>query len=321
MPEPRVSVLLSVRDGEPYLADALEGLRAQTLEDFEVIAVDDGSRDGSGARLDAVAAEDPRFRVLRHDEPRGLTASLNEAAGRARAPLWARHDADDVSAPERLATQVAAFDADPDLVLLGSDYHRLTPDGRPIDVVAVPHGTTAVRWTLLFHNAFCHSSVMLRAAALEPGRPLYDPALPYAQDYECWSRLLARGRCDNLGRPLVGLRVHPDQLSARRRPEQQDHARRIAAAALHALDPTISLAEVDRLRALHQDPRVAPTLAEWRRMARLLARLGREPGIDRAALRRIGWRLHAAFAARTVARLWRRPPREPAASVLERPER
>jgi hypothetical protein len=158
---------------------------------------------------------------------------------------------------------------------------------------------------MLFHNAFCHSSVMLRRSALEPGRPLYDPRLPFAQDYECWSRLLARGRCANLGRPLVGFRAHAGQLSAQRRAEQQECALRVSARALQALEPSITISQVCRLRALAQDPTVQPSLAELRLMARLLSRLAMQPGIDPAIVRRIRWRQHASFAARPLRRHWR----------------
>jgi glycosyltransferase involved in cell wall biosynthesis len=106
---PRVSVLLPVRDEEPYLADCLDSLSAQTLVDFEVIVVDDGSTDGSPAILEAHARADSRFRVLRQ-EPAGMVAASERARAEARAPLIARMDADDVALPERLELQVAAIE-------------------------------------------------------------------------------------------------------------------------------------------------------------------------------------------------------------------
>src|SRR5258708_21982741 len=98
---PRVTVLLPVRDSLPTLADCLRSLTAQTLEDHEVVAVDDGSRDGSAELLEAYARTDPRLRVVR-TEARGLVPALNTALGEARAPLVARMDADDLAHRERL---------------------------------------------------------------------------------------------------------------------------------------------------------------------------------------------------------------------------
>ena len=109
MSRPRVSVLLPVRDEEPFLAECLDSLSAQTLSEFEVIAVDDGSADGTHGILEAHARADSRFRVLRQ-EPAGVVAASERARAEARAPLIARMDADDVAVPERLELQVAAIE-------------------------------------------------------------------------------------------------------------------------------------------------------------------------------------------------------------------
>jgi glycosyltransferase involved in cell wall biosynthesis len=104
-----VSVLLPVRDEEPYLAQALESLSAQTLADLEVIVVDDGSQDGSAGIAEAHARRDRRFRVLQQP-PRGMIAASEWARGKARARLVARMDGDDVALPERLELQAAAIE-------------------------------------------------------------------------------------------------------------------------------------------------------------------------------------------------------------------
>src|SRR5262249_206424 len=106
---PRVSVLLPVRDEEPFLAECLESLSAQTLSDFEVIAMDDGSTDGTLAILEAHARADSRFLVLQQEQA-GMVAASEHARAEARAPLVARMDADDVALPERLELQVAAIE-------------------------------------------------------------------------------------------------------------------------------------------------------------------------------------------------------------------
>jgi glycosyltransferase involved in cell wall biosynthesis len=106
---PRVSVLLPVRDEEPFLAECLDSLSAQTLSDFEVIVVDDGSADASAEIAAEHARADSRFRVL-CQEPAGVVAASERARAEARAPLIARMDADDVALPERLELQVAAIE-------------------------------------------------------------------------------------------------------------------------------------------------------------------------------------------------------------------
>src|SRR5262245_3575909 len=111
---PLVSVLLPVRDAAVTLAAALESLRAQTLGDFEVVAVDDGSSDGSAEIADADTRADPRFRLVRQSRL-GLVAALERGRALARAPLLARMDADDVALPHRLEVQVGALRSEPSL--------------------------------------------------------------------------------------------------------------------------------------------------------------------------------------------------------------
>ena len=109
MSRPRVSVLLPVRDEEPYLAECLDSLSAQTLTDIEVIAVDDGSTDASAEILERHARADSRVRVLRQ-APLGMVAASERARAEARAPLVARMDADDFALPERFEQQAAAIE-------------------------------------------------------------------------------------------------------------------------------------------------------------------------------------------------------------------
>jgi glycosyltransferase involved in cell wall biosynthesis len=126
---PRVSVLLPVRDEELFLVECLESLSSQTLVEFEVIAVDDGSTDATPAILEQHARADSRFRVLRQ-EAAGVVAASERARAEARAPLVARMDADDVALPERLELQVAAIEEE-GLALVGGrvEYFADPSDG------------------------------------------------------------------------------------------------------------------------------------------------------------------------------------------------
>src|SRR5262249_61305957 len=124
---PRVSVLLPVRDAAPWLASSLASLARQTLADHEVIAIDDGSRDGSGDILELAARADPRL-VVRHTPPRGLPAALGLALSLARAPWVARQDADDLSHRMRLALREEWLAGHP----------RVGGPGPPVPVVRPP---------------------------------------------------------------------------------------------------------------------------------------------------------------------------------------
>lgn len=109
MRPPLVSVLVPVRDEEPYLAEALDSLAAQTLEDFEAIVVDDGSTDGSAEIAAGVAAADPRFRLVRQERA-GVVAAAERARRLARGRFVACMDGDDRSRPRRLEVQLEAVE-------------------------------------------------------------------------------------------------------------------------------------------------------------------------------------------------------------------
>lgn len=106
-----VSILLPARDASATLAEALESIAAQTHREWELIAVDDGSRDETLALLELWARRDARIRVLRHPEGQGIAAALNAALAAAHGPVVARMDADDVALPARLERQIALLGA------------------------------------------------------------------------------------------------------------------------------------------------------------------------------------------------------------------
>lgn len=209
---PRVSVLLPVRDARPWLPAALASLTRQTLDDLEVVAVDDGSRDGSGEWLEQAARSEPRLRVER-TAPMGLPAALNRALAMARAPLVARQDADDLSHRERLAGQAAHLEAHPEDDLVGCRV-RLFPSAAT--------GAGMRRWQewhnslltheritreLLLDSPLAHGSAMLRREALERVGGWRERG--WAEDLDLWLRLADAGaRFAKLPRTLYGWRQH-----------------------------------------------------------------------------------------------------------------
>ena len=194
---PRVSVLLPVRDAAATLGACLDSLAAQTMADHEVVAVDDGSRDGSGEILRTRARADARLRVV-STPPAGLVSALNRALGEARAPLLARMDADDRAAGERLSLQAERLERDAAVDVLGSRV-------RVVGIGAPPgEGMRAyVRWqnALVDHDAMArdrfvesplvHPSVAMRRATLE--RLGGWRALDGPEDYDLWLRAFAAG--------------------------------------------------------------------------------------------------------------------------------
>jgi glycosyltransferase involved in cell wall biosynthesis len=204
-----VTVLMPVHDGERYVAEAVDSVLGQHWRDFEFVIVDDGSTDRTAEILASV--RDPRIRVLTNDARLGIARSLNRGLDAATSPLIARQDADDRSHPSRLAEQLAFFDAHPGLALLGTQVRLLDARGRLSRPPGWqrPTGCAAIRFQLLFDNAFLHSTVMFRRDA---GR--YDESVATAEDYDLWSRIAAGHAVANLPRTLVDLRFHAASTAA-----------------------------------------------------------------------------------------------------------
>src|ERR1051325_1151561 len=112
---PTVSVLLPVYNAERYLESALQSVLGQTFSDFEVIAVDDGSKDNSKKILERFAANDPRIRVISRPNT-GIVGALNDGLAVARGEFIARMDADDVALPGRFQAQLDYLRGHPDCI-------------------------------------------------------------------------------------------------------------------------------------------------------------------------------------------------------------
>ena len=209
---PAVSVLVPVYNGGVFLRAALESLRAQTFADFECLVLDDGSTDGSGELAQAIAAGDPRLRVIRR-ENRGLVATLNELLQVARGDLIARMDADDVALPDRFERQVAFLAAHPEVVCVGGGQILIDENDRRIAPIVPPVDDRAVQESALRgHGSICHPTAMMRAAAL---RTLggYRAEFYPAEDLDLWLRLGELGALANLAAPVLLYRVHSGSIS------------------------------------------------------------------------------------------------------------
>jgi glycosyltransferase involved in cell wall biosynthesis len=208
---PRVTVLMTVFNGERHLREAVDSVLGQSFRDFELLIIDDGSTDGTAALLTTIS--DPRVRRTRHAENVGLMRSLNHGLALARGELIARHDADDVSEPDRLARQVAFLDANPSVALVGAWYRKIDESGASLGERTLPVGHDQIRWALHFYCPFVHSAVVFRTSAVRDAGG-YDEALTFAEDYDLWSRLATVHRVANLPEPLVRYRVGSTTLTA-----------------------------------------------------------------------------------------------------------
>ncbi len=217
VPPPDVSVLLPVLNAADTLGSALRSLRRQSLERFEVVAVDDGSTDGSAEILDAFAGKDERFRPI-HTPHRGLCAALNHGLEECRADLVARMDADDLSARRRLELQRRFLQERPEVGVVGSQVcmapQAQVTEGmdryrRWLNQLLTP---AQIRQELWVESPLCHPSAMLRAAQLREVGGYRDRGWP--EDYDLWLRLDRAGvAMAKVGQPLLTWRESEGRLT------------------------------------------------------------------------------------------------------------
>lgn len=201
---PTVTVLMAVRNGERFLAQAIEGILSQTFSDFELLIVDDGSTDGTA---DIVTRfRDGRIRYVPAGQ-RGLPGALNVGLEIASGELIARHDHDDLSHPSRLKCQVDYLTAHPDIALVGTRAWLINESGHRLGRLDRCIDDVSIRWYHLLNNPFVHSSVMFRRHVVWDNFGGYDVSLPLSEDYELWGRVLRRHAAANLPERLLSYRL------------------------------------------------------------------------------------------------------------------
>lgn len=194
---PRVSILLSVRNGGRTLETCLASIHSQTWRDFELLCMDDGSRDDTHAILERWEKLMPRsqFRIFRHPTSLGLTMSLNELHESAQGGYIARIDADDVWVPEKLRLQIDFLETHPECGVVGSYYTNR--GSRRERVIELPVDDASIRRSIYRKNPFGHSCVIMRTGILKQVGG-YNEHLQYSQDRDLWYRLLPLTRFYNL---------------------------------------------------------------------------------------------------------------------------
>lgn len=259
MTDTRVTVLMSVYNDRGYLAEAIQSVLNQTYRDFEFLVIDDGSLEPIETRLHAY--QDNRIVCVRH-ENRGLTRSLNRGLTLARGEYIARMDADDVSLPDRLATQVALLDANPDLDMVGTFFDVVDHDRNLLERKELIIDPVYRLWRLQFHNNYGHGTMMLRKQAVISAG-MYDESLSYAQDYDLWCRLSTARNTAIVPRVLYHYRMvkSSDQASVRNYDAQLATAVAISDRNLSACNPQLGEQGCIEVRTLYwkfQLPEVSP---------------------------------------------------------------
>jgi glycosyltransferase involved in cell wall biosynthesis len=216
MPDPRVSILLPVRNAESTLPSCIASIEAQTVRDWECLAIDDRSTDGSRGLLDAWAARDSRVRVGATAGQGGIVAALEAARGGARAPFLARHDADDRSHPLRLERQLGELDANPGIAVVGcrTESQGGQTDGmrRYLEWLRNCTDSETCAREIWVECPIVHPTAVMRAEVIARVGGYRDMGWP--EDYDLWLRVHLDGRAVmNIQESLYIWSDSPDRLS------------------------------------------------------------------------------------------------------------
>jgi len=218
MNKPLVSVVMVVCNVDRFLAESIESILGQTFTEFEFIIVDFGSTDKSKAIASDYAAKDGRIRL--HGIPNcSLPEARNAGCSLAQGEYIAIMDADDVSLPDRLLWQVEFMEKHPEVGVLGGAVEWINAAGRPLRKMPHPLRDPEIQSVLLRYPALWQPSVLIRRVAFISAGG-YRPAFVVAHDYDLWLRIAERFQIANLEQVVLKYRIHPYQVSLRKRRQQ-----------------------------------------------------------------------------------------------------
>ncbi len=198
---------MPVYNCELYIQEAVESILAQTYTDFELLLIDDASKDKTVEIIKSF--NDNRINLIQKPKNLGYTDSLNYGFSVAEGEYIARMDGDDFSLPTRFEKQVAYLDKHPDVVLCGANYSIIGTD----IVNKLPENNDEIQIQFIRNNSIAHPVVMLRNSVLKANGIVYDVTKEPAEDFDLWVRLLNYGKLHNIQEVLLNYRVHQKQVS------------------------------------------------------------------------------------------------------------
>jgi glycosyltransferase involved in cell wall biosynthesis len=250
---PRISVLMTIYNAQPYLQAAIESLINQSFKDWELIAVENGSKDNSLEVLSSYA--DDRIIIHKFDENIGRTPALRYAFEHAKGEYIAVLDADDLADSERFARQVAFLDEKPEVAVVATWAYYIDRNGKRIGEFTPDTNQEELADSLGWSNPIAHSSAMYRReAAAEIGG--YPENYVWAQDYALFIALTSKYRIAMLDHFLCSIRIQETNMT--RSPKLQ-----------------LTVAQ-ERLLLLEQAAQLIPLSAKGKRLnrgARILAQI------------------------------------------------
>jgi glycosyltransferase involved in cell wall biosynthesis len=265
MIRPNVDVIIPIYNAASTLEEAVTSIQKQTYRAIRIVLVDDGSTDATPTLLAKIAAEDSRVTVLRQENA-GIVDALNRGWKSGDAPLVARHDADDIAAPDRLAKQVDFLERNPDVIAVSGAFRHINSLGETTGRILLPALSEAdPKWVPAREPYLIHPFLMLRRAAIEKvGGYRY---VYHAEDSDLYWRLQEWGELVNLDDVLGDYRFSSNSVSSKSVINGRIQALSSQLAAISAVRRRSNHSDITFHRDAIQDYQAAVTLSAMVRIA------------------------------------------------------
>lgn len=212
---PQISVIMPVYNSNQFLEESISSILNQTYKKFELLIIDDGSKDQSLRTIKTF--KDSRIRLISHKTNRGIVDSLNEGIAMSRGEYIIRMDADDISLPNRFETQVNFMKNNPKVGVCGSWIEVF---GKYNYIWKTPVTDSEIKLKLFFESAIAHPSVCIRKSVLVNNNLRYDSKFQYAEDYMLWYKISKVSLLANIPKVLLKYRTHRAQIGSRLKTKQ-----------------------------------------------------------------------------------------------------
>ena len=234
---------MPVYNGEEYLKEAIDSILSQTFSDFELIIINDCSKDNTVNIVKEY--NDERIILINNDVNLGIAKTLNKGIDLARGKYIARMDADDICYSHRFETQYNFMEKNLDIGMCGSSVQIFTENSTNLHECPTSHDE--IRVLQIFNTAFAHPTVMIRRSILEKYNLKYNDFYEGMEDYELWIRMSEVTKLANIKDVLLKYRSHPKQATKKINKLQRERMKLLRKKTLEDLSLNFSKEDIDIL--------------------------------------------------------------------------
>jgi glycosyltransferase involved in cell wall biosynthesis len=217
--KPKISVIIPVHNGSRTLSRAINSIIRQSFEDFELIVIDDCSKDNSAEIIKNYSTKDQRIKFIQNTKNIGLAATLNKGINISACKLIARLDQDDEALPERLKKQYQYMQGHEDVAVAGSTVFIMGITEKFDKIYPVPTNFKKIKKTLQIYNCIFHPSVIMRKKSIINAGG-YRKEFKNAEDYDLWLRVSKNEKIVNIQEPLTRYNYSTGGMTLSRKWEQ-----------------------------------------------------------------------------------------------------